>query len=101
MTAACRVVIFSCAALVRRPLLRMSFAVSSKVLVTRLLFFAFVLLAFVAMEHLDLEFHLSGLGRLSYVTRYFATAVSFHSSPRPGPRAVTVPSMISAGWTRM
>jgi hypothetical protein len=54
MTAACRVVIFSCAALVRRPLLRMSCAVFSKAFVSRLLFvFVLVLLAFVAIDRLD------------------------------------------------
>src|SRR6266404_7085857 len=36
-----------------------------------------------------------------YVTRYLATALSFHSIPSPGPRAVTAPSMISAGFTRI
>src|SRR5438046_3235934 len=41
---------------------------------------------------------ISGRARnvMRYPMRYFATAVSFHSSPRPGPRAVTVPSTISA-----
>ena len=33
----------------------------------------------------------------NYVTMYFATAASFHSSPRPGPRAVSVPSTIFGG----
>ena len=68
-------VIVLCAALVRRPLLRMSRAVSSKALVSGLLF-AFALLAFVVIEHLDWSSLIQGLGSCGspHATLYHRTS---------------------------